>query len=327
MMKIRRRDFLKGLAGTAVLGASCGPEVVAAREKERLDGALGMLLDATLCIGCESCMVACKQANNMPYEFTGDQRTWDNPKDLSAKTLNVIKKYSEGTGEHKDQETDGYSFVKRHCMHCVDPACCSACPVGALHKDPVTGVVSYNKDACIGCRYCQIACPFNIPKFQWDNPFPRIVKCQLCDHLIKQGGISACCGACPTGASLFGPVNALLEEARRRQQMEPGKYYSFPISQIGSGISSEKMAARYVPKIYGEKDGGGTQILMLAGVPFEKLGLPDLPERSYASIAEGIQHTLYKGMLLPIALLGGLVYVVRKNQRSDGAGKDQDRSA
>ena len=87
------------------------------------------------------------------------------------------------------------------------------------------------------------------------------------------------------------------------------------------------MAARYVPKIYGEKDGGGTQILMLAGVPFEKLGLPDLPERSYASIAEGIQHTLYKGMLLPIALLGGLVYVVPKNQRSDGAGKDQDRSA
>ena len=326
-MKIRRRDFLKGLAGSAVLGAACSPESVAAREKERLDTALGMLLDATLCIGCESCMVACKQANNMPYEFSGDQRIWDNPQDLSSKTLNVIKKYSVGSGEHKDQEKDGYSFVKRHCMHCVDPACCSGCPVGALKKDAVSGAVTYNKDACIGCRYCQIVCPFNVPKFEWLEPFPRIVKCQLCDHLLRQGGIAACCGACPTGASLFGPVDKLLEEARRRQQMEPGKYYNFPISQIGSGISSEKAAAKYIPKIYGEKDAGGTQILMLAGVPFDKLGLPVLPDKSYAVLAEGIQHTIYKGMLLPIAVLGGLIYMVRKNQRSDEAGKKQDPSA
>ena len=326
-MKIRRRDFLKGLAGSAVLGAACRPESVAAREKERLDTALGMLLDATLCIGCQSCMVACKQANNMPYEFSGDQRIWDNPQDLSSKTLNVIKKYSDGSAEHKDQEKDGYCFVKRHCMHCVDPACCSGCPVGALKKDPVSGAVSYDKDACIGCRYCQIVCPFNIPKFEWDDPFPRIVKCQLCDHLLKQGGIAACCGACPTGASLFGPVNELLEEARRRQQMEPGKYYNFPVSQIGSGIFREHQATSYIPKIYGEKEAGGTQVLMLTAVPFEKLGMPVLPEKSYAAIAEGIQHTVYKGMLLPIAVLGGLIYMVRKNQGSKEAGKDRDQSA
>jgi len=320
-MKIRRRDFLKGLAGSAVLGAACRPDVVAAREKERLDSAVGMLLDATLCIGCESCMVACKQANDMPYEFTGDQKIWDNPQDLSSNTLNVIKKYSNGTGEHKDREIDGYSFVKRHCMHCVDPSCCSACPVGALKKNPVNGAVTYNKDACIGCRYCQVACPFNIPKFQWYEPFPRIVKCQLCDHLLKQGGIPACCGACPTGASLFGPVKDLLAEAKRRQQMVPGKYYKFPITKIDSGISSEKAAAKYIPQIYGENDAGGTQVLMLAGVPFEKLGMPDLPDKSYAAVAENIQHTLYKGMLLPIAVLGGLIYFVRKNHRSDEAGK------
>lgn len=326
-MKIRRRDFLKGLAGSAVLGAACRPDVVAAREKERLGSALGMLLDATLCIGCQSCMVACKQANNMPYEFTGEQRIWDNPQDLSSKTLNVIKKYSDGSAAHKDQEKDGYCFVKRHCMHCVDPACCSACPVGALKKDAVTGAVSYNKDACIGCRYCQIACPFNIPKFEWDNPFPRIVKCQLCDHLLKQGGIAACCGACPTGASLFGPVEALLEEAGRRQQMVPGNYYNFPVSQIGSGIFREHQATKYVPKIYGENDAGGTQILMLTAVPFEKLGMPVLPDKSYAAIAEGIQHSLYKGLLLPIAVFGGLIYMVRKNQGSEEAGKDKDLSA
>ncbi len=326
-MKIKRRDFLKGLAGSAVLGAAGSPGVAAASEKERIDTAKGMLLDSTLCIGCQSCMVACKKANDMPYEFTGNQRTWDNPQDLSSKTLNVIKKYSSGTGVNKDQETDGYAFVKRHCMHCVDPACCSGCPVGALKKDPVSGAVTYNKDRCIGCRYCQIACPYNIPKFQWLEPFPRIVKCQLCDHLLKQGEISACCGTCPTGASLFGPVDELLAEARRRQEMVPGETYRFPITRTGSGVSSEKAAARYIPKIYGEKDGGGTQILMLAGVPFDKLGLPALPEKSYAAIAENIQHSLYKGMLLPIAVFGGLIYMIRRNRKSDEAGKKQDPSA
>ncbi len=125
----------------------------------------------------------------MPYEHTGDQEIWDNPHDLSARTLNIIKKYSHGTGKVKDRPTDGFSFIKRQCMHCVDPGCVFSCPVSALTKNPKTGIVTYNKNACIGCRYCQVACPFNVPKFEWNSPFPEIVKRELCENILNQGGI------------------------------------------------------------------------------------------------------------------------------------------
>ena len=314
-MKIKRRDFLKGLAGSAVL-AVASPAMAASSEKSRLPDALGILYDSTLCVGCQVCMVACKKANNMPIEFSGPQQQWDNPVDLSSKTLNIIKVYENGTPKAKDREIDGYAFVKRHCMHCVDPACVSACPATAMTKDPKTGIVSYNKDACIGCRYCQVACPFDIPKFEWDNPFPKIVKCQLCSHLIAKGQISACCSACPTGASLFGPVKDLAIEAERRQNMTPGKYYEFPVADISSNKMQVHKAQKYIPKIYGKNDGGGTQVLMLAGVPFNKLGLPMLPDRSYTAIAENIQHTLYKGMILPIIAFGGLIYLVKRTDKN-----------
>jgi len=314
-MEIKRRDFLKGLAGSAVL-AMAPPAMAASSEKIRLPDALGILYDSTLCVGCQVCMVACKKANNMPIEFSGSQRQWDNPVDLSSETLNIIKVYENGTHKTKDSEIDGYAFVKRHCMHCVDPACVSACPASAMTKDSKTGVVIYNKDACIGCRYCQVACPFDIPKFEWDNPFPKIVKCQLCNHLLAKGQISACCSACPTGASLFGPVADLVKEAERRQNMTPGEYYEFQVSDISSTKKQVHKAQKYIPKVYGKNDGGGTQVLMLAGVPFNKLGLPMLPDRSYTAIAENIQHTLYKGMILPIVAFGGLIYLVKRTDKN-----------
>jgi Fe-S-cluster-containing dehydrogenase component len=251
----------------------------------------------------------------MPVETIGDQNYWGNPMDLSAKTLNLIKKYQSGTGEFKDQEDDGYSFIKRHCMHCVHPACVSACPASAMTKDKVTGIVSYNKDACIGCRYCQIACPFNIPKFEWDEPFPKIVKCQLCSHLIAKGGIPACCDICPTGASLFGLVNGLLAESKRRLKMTPGKYYDFRLYSLTSGKVQAQKAKPYIPQVYGEIEVGGTQVFTLAGVNFNKLGLPDLPARSYVAMAENIQHALYQWMILPVAALGGLAYLVKRSDK------------
>jgi Fe-S-cluster-containing dehydrogenase component len=314
-MKIKRRDFLKGAAGCGVLAAVGQPTFAEAKKKERLPGALGFLYDSTLCIGCQACMVGCKKANNMPVESSDLLPIWENPRDLSAKTLNVIKKFENGTGTNKDQEVDGFAFVKRQCMHCVDPGCVSACPVSAMRKNPDTGVVTYNKDACIGCRYCQIACPFNIPKFQWDAAFPQIVKCQLCSHLLQKGEIAACCSSCPTGASLFGPTNDLLAEANRRQQMEPGKYYDYPVASIDSGMTLSQQAPSYVQQIYGESEVGGTQVLMLAGVPFSKLGFPELPDKSYASTAETIQHTLYKGMIAPVIVLAGLFYFVNRSQK------------
>lgn len=313
-MKIKRRDFLKGVAGGAVLTAVSSPVNASAEKKPRLDNALGILYDATLCIGCQVCMVACKKANDMPYVPGDTLETWEKPSELSSNTLNIIKKYEGGEARVKDVE-DGFSYVKRHCMHCVDPACVSVCPVSALTKDTDNGVVTYNEKACIGCRYCQVACPFNIPKFQWESAFPKIVKCQLCSHLIKKNEISACCSQCPTGASLFGPVNDLMAEAKRRLQLTPGDYSDFPISDIRTGKTVNARVAAYKQDIYGESEVGGTQVLMLSGVSFNKLGLPELPDESYTGVAETIQHTLYKGLVLPAVAFAGLAYVIKKNTK------------
>ena len=315
-MTIKRRDFLKGIAGGAAL--TILPDFSSARDKTISPSeAVGILYDATLCIGCQACMVACKKANNMPYEHQGPLPLWDNPVDLSSKTLNIIKKYKTGTQKTKDSMLNGYSFIKRHCMHCFDPACVSACPASALTKDQHTGIVSYNKDACIGCRYCQVACPFNIPKFEWDEAFPQIVKCQLCSHLISKGKISACCEACPTGASLFGPVIDLHAEAQRRLDMTPGGDYNFPVASVSYGKTQSHKAAKYVRHIYGETESGGTQVLLMSGVPFNLLGLPELQDLSYAALSEKIQHMIYKGMLLPVAVLGGLAFIVARNTKNE----------
>ncbi|MBT3311383.1 MAG: hydrogenase 2 operon protein HybA [Desulfobacterales bacterium] len=314
---MRRRDFLKVVAGTTAMAVSPSLSFASSPGKKRLPGAMGMLYDATLCIGCEVCMVACRKANNLSPQPTGIQKLWDNPKNLSFETYNIIKKYQNGTGKVKDNEINGFSFVKSQCMHCVDPSCVSACPASAMTKDKETGVVSYNPEACIGCRYCQVACPFNIPKFEWDSPFPEIAKCEMCSHLQAKGEIPACCSECPTGATIFGPVESLLIEAKRRQNMEPGKYYYFPANSLKSGKTNEKSASKYIPRIYGETEIGGTQVLMLSGVPFNKIGLPDLPDRSYTSISENIQHTLYRGMILPVIIFGGLTYLVAKNKNNN----------
>lgn len=320
-MEMKRRDFLKGVACGGLLLAADVPSALAqpfARQQKAMPPeAVGILYDATLCIGCKACVAACKEHNSMPPDFSTTDQLWDNAIDLSGKTLNIIKLYTHGAGAAKDRE-DGFSFVKRQCMHCIDPSCVSACPVSALTKDPKSGIVSYNKGACLGCRYCQVACPYNIPKFEWDAPFPQIRKCQLCSHRIKEGGYAACCEFCPTGASLFGTTKDLLEEARYRLTLKPGEEYGFPVGRIGSRETSHRtVEAVYQPRIYGEKEGGGTQVLMLAGVPFDKLGMPKLSETSDAARSEGLQHMIYRGMIAPIALLGGLLYAVHRSTKNN----------
>jgi Fe-S-cluster-containing dehydrogenase component len=316
-MKLKRRDFLKATVGSGLMMALAKPsEILAHSDKKALPPeAVGILYDSTLCIGCQACMVSCKNANYMPIDSSDVDELWDNPQDLSAKTLNIIKRYSEGNGRNKNSETDGYAYIKRHCMHCLDPSCVSACPVSAMRKDKQTGVVTYNKDACIGCRYCQVACPYNIPKFEWESTTPEIVKCQLCNHLLQQGEISACCSVCPTGASLFGTVDELLTEAKRRLNLKVGIYEKFPVNALGKDYKSkfiEKKVAHYVQHIYGENEVGGSQVLLLSGVPFNKIGLPDLPDESFVRLADGIQYAIYKGMAYPIVVLGALIYMVRK---------------
>lgn len=331
-----RRQFLKtamaggAAAATTVVAGDAGAAAFDRPAKEMPPQAVGMLYDSTLCIGCKACVAACKTANGMPVDMpahlTGwNEQTWDTAEDLGGKTLNVIKVYQNGTMAQKDAEENGYAFVKRHCLHCVDPSCVSVCPVGAMEKDAQTGIVSHDPDKCIGCRYCVLGCPFGVPRYQYDNAFGEITKCQFCNHLQAKGEIPACCDVCPTGASLFGPVDQLKVEADRRLEAKAGETMVFPRGDIrGDRPTHEAPVANYQKHLYGENEVGGTQVRYLSAVSHEKLGLPKLPEKAFSRLSEGMQHTLYKGMIAPIALLGGLAFMAWKNTKND---RDSDGEA
>lgn len=323
-MSIDRRDFLKAaLAGGTLLAA--GGEAQAREDLKQPDEALGLLYDSTLCIGCKACVAACKESNGLPPEFSTSEQYWDTPLDISGKTKNVIKMYKSGSGENKDKEENGYAFMKTSCLHCNDPSCVSACPVSAMIKDPKTGVVGYDAGACIGCRYCVAACPFGVPRFEYDTPFPKIVKCELCRHL-KPGDkyeYSACAQACPTGATLFGKSKDLLAEAKRRLALKPGSTAVYPRGKLGGPDQSyEGPVGNYQQHVYGEKEYGGTQVYKIAAVPLEKLGLVKLPDHSSAATSETMQHTLYGGLIMPLAVLGGLVYVAKRNVKDEGENEE-----
>jgi len=319
-MTMDRRQFLKGmLAGGAVAAAATSTPVEARDNLTMPPKAMGLLYDSTLCIGCKACVSACKESNGLPPEFSTEDQLWDTPLDISGKTKNIIKMYKNGSAEVKDREENGYAFMKVSCLHCVDPSCVSACPVSAMKKDPVTGVVSYDPGDCIGCRYCVGACPFGVPRFEYDKTFPKIVKCELCNHL-KEGDkfqYSACAQVCPTGATLYGPTAELMVEAKRRLALKPGTGHTVPHGRIDGKDRQMAKAAAYVQHVYGEKELGGTQVLKIAAVPLEKLGMPDLPERSFAATSETMQHTLYGYLITPVVVLGGLAIAAKRTVRDD----------
>ena len=311
-MTVNRRDFLRGGLGGAAAAAACatlGASPAEARGNKTVsENAIGLLYDSTLCIGCKACMSACKTTNELPLEDNLGGGLWDTPLELSGKTYTVIKIYQDGASNRKDEVKDGFAHIKRQCLHCIDPSCVSVCPVSAMSKDAVTGVVSYDADKCIGCRYCVAACPFHVPQFQYDTPFPKIAKCQFCKEQLAKNDIPACAKACPTGATLFGSYNALTAEIGRRKAMKPGEANVFPRRTVDLGDTHERAAASYTKEVYGAKALGGTQVRYLSGVPFDKFDLPvGLPERSYASLSESLQETLYSGLTVPAAALSGLV--------------------
>src|SRR5512138_1174608 len=199
-MAITRRTALKVLAaGGAVAAAPAPAEARLTRTPSPADR--GLLVDVVRCIGCRACVTKCREANGKaPDVQVIEGAAYDAPIDMNAQTLTVIKRWDDGRGG---------GFVKAQCMHCVHPACVSVCMLQALHKGK-DGVVEYDVDKCVGCRYCQVACPFNVPKFEWASATPRIVKCELCRHRAAEGKGPACAEVCPREAVTFGARGELL---------------------------------------------------------------------------------------------------------------------
>ncbi|MBI5946039.1 MAG: 4Fe-4S dicluster domain-containing protein [Chloroflexi bacterium] len=237
---LSRREFLKiagaGLGSLALTANACVSAGASSNEELPLEEHWALLYDATQCSGCRECERACKAYNKLPEE---------NVDDLSGNTFTLIKLYQSEDGAQK-------SFRKYQCMHCVDPACAASCPVGALHKIE-NGPVVYDAYKCIGCRYCMQACAFGVPRYDWSLAYPFIRKCEMCYH--REAG-PACADICPKQALLFGRRGDLLEIAKMRISVNPGKYFE--------------------DRVYGEFEGGGTSVLILSGVPFEAIGLPGL---------------------------------------------------
>ena len=221
------------------------------------DKAKSFLIDTTKCTGCRGCQVACKQWNQLKAEkttfFSGEG--YQNPPQMSEYTFTRVK--------FKDYQKDGqneFAFYKEMCMHCNEPACASVCPVGAFIKTP-EGPVVYNAGRCIGCRFCMIACPFGIPKYEWSKAFPLVRKCTGCYSRIKEGLQPACATACPT-AITYGSRSDMLKEAEKRLKNRP---------------------ARYHQAIYGKEEAGGTSVLYLTHQPLDELGFKQVTKRPLPS--------------------------------------------
>src|SRR6202142_2020924 len=226
-----------------------------------------ILVDITKCIGCRSCEQACKQIHGFPQ---------DSETKLSPTALTVV-------------EERGERFVRRMCMHCQDPACASACLVGALKKT-AAGPVTYDASKCIGCRYCLVACPFSVPRYQWTKLVPYVTKCDLCAGRQSKGQPPACVEACPVQASIAGNRDEILEEAER-------------------GILND---SKYVKHIYGSDEVGGAFVFFISDVPFEKLGFATvskqpMPLLSASALGDGPTVIVVGG-----ALLSGLYWITQR---------------
>jgi formate dehydrogenase iron-sulfur subunit len=247
--------------------------------------AFGILFDQSKCIGCKACEQACQAEHDQrPHVASG----------LDQETFNWVK----AAGADR--------FVRRFCMHCVQPTCASVCPVAALEKTP-EGPVVWHAERCLGCRYCMMACPFEIPKYEWDSPNPRVRKCDMCVHRVRRGQETACASVCPTGATCFGPRADLLREATRRKREHPELYFG---------------------QLYGEREAGGTCVLMLLTEPPATAGLPtDVPLEALPPLTWEVLEKIPKFLPIYAAFLGGMYWLTqRKNEvaRKEQEGEHRD---
>ncbi|RLA92099.1 MAG: hydrogenase 2 operon protein HybA [Deltaproteobacteria bacterium] len=304
-MEINRRNFLKQLgsiSGFVLLGKSIRAQA-AEHPIKSSENYFGVLVDTTLCVGCRSCEKACNEINQdlsrKTADFFQDESVFEKRRRMDGETYTVVNRYF-----LKDQEKPVY--VKFQCMHCVEPACVSACIVGAFSKQP-NGAVICDSSKCIGCRYCIAACPFQVPAYEFNNAFtPNIRKCTFCfEKRTSKGETPACVEACPTEAMIFGKRDELIELARERIKRYPD---------------------RYVPHIYGEHELGGTSWLYLSGVPFEQIDLPKFGTKSIPSYTEPIQHAIFNHFIPPLALyglLGGLMWFLKPKKKESEPALDE----
>jgi len=294
-MKLSRRRFFE-IVGVAGVSVTATPERARAWESSAPSDPFGCLVDLVRCTGCRKCEEACSDINNLqPLDqpFNINSLVFDLKRRPDEKAYTVVNRYFPGKLDNQGKPVP--IFVKVQCMHCQDAACISACIVGALTKKE-NGAVQYDVTKCIGCRYCMVACPFEIPAYEYLDPItPEIRKCTFCfDIISKENGIPACATICPVEAITFGKRKTLLKVAKKRLKENPGKY---------------------VNHIYGEKEAGGTSWLYISPVPFKKIGFPDVPDTPLPKLPETIQHALFSYLWSPALLfgiLGGIMFTLRK---------------
>jgi formate dehydrogenase iron-sulfur subunit len=234
-----------------------------------------ILYDATLCIGCKLCEQACAERNKLSYSETiaAQQR-------LSCNKLTAVL-------------ANGDKFMRRLCMNCLDPTCVSVCPVSAFRKTAL-GPVVYDQTRCIGCRYCMLACPFQVPAYEWNKRLPVVKKCDMCADRVAAGQPTACAEICPTGATKFGERDELIAEAQQRLHEKPDQY---------------------VPHIFGLSEVGGTSVLLLSGVPFEQFGYrADLIHEPMPMLTWRVLSHVPDIAVLGSVLLGGIWWITHRRE-------------
>ncbi|MGD9488457.1 MAG: 4Fe-4S dicluster domain-containing protein [Calditrichaceae bacterium] len=294
MGKQSRRDFFKtaGLVGAGLTGVGA-KQAKAAPKNVLLEDRNGVLVDTTVCIGCRKCEYACKKAHDFPtgsIESYDDRSVFKNLRRPDIDGHTVVNEYDNNNGGKYPIN------VKVQCMHCDHPACVSACIVGAFSKEE-NGSVIYDVNKCIGCRYCMVACPFQIPSYEYKNALtPQVQKCDFCFERTKEGLLPACVEMCPVEALTFGKRSDLLKIARERISKNPDKYFDH---------------------IYGEKEVGGTSWLYLSSTDFSDLDFPKLAENPAPGVSEAIQHAIFKYFIPPVslyALLGGIMWINKNKE-------------
>lgn len=290
-MTISRRKFLgwMGAAGVSTLG---GKTALAAANKQfpGYPESNGVLYDSVLCIGCRKCEAGCNKVNELPKPTKSfdDLTVLEHKRRTDAKTYTVVNQFFPPGAK-------GPVFRKNQCNHCLEPACASACFVQAFKKTP-TGAVEYDASVCVGCRYCMVACPFEIPTYEYDNAFtPKVMKCTLCQPRISKGLLPGCVESCPTEALTYGKRKDLLRIARERIHAFPDKY---------------------IDHIYGEKEMGGTSWLYLSGVPFKEIGMrEDLGTKAAGELTAGALGAVPIVVGLWPVLLTGIYAVSKRKER------------